>query len=34
IELANPLDKKNSWNTFDIDIKPIIAIWMLVIAFP
>ncbi len=28
IELARPLDGKNTWNTLDINIKPVIAIWM------
>lgn len=28
IELARPLGERNTVNTFDIDIKPIIAIWI------
>lgn len=28
VEIARPLDERNSVNTFDIDIRPIIAIWL------
>ena len=28
IELARPLDERNTWNTLDIDIKPVFAIWI------
>lgn len=28
IEVARPLDKKNLWGTFDIDLEPIFAIWI------
>jgi len=28
IEVARPLDEKNTWNTLDINIKPVIAIWL------
>lgn len=28
IEVARPLDEKSPWGTFDIDLKPIIAVWI------
>lgn len=28
IELARPLNEENFWNTFDTDIRPVIAIWI------
>jgi len=28
IEVARPLDEKSPWGTFDIDLKPVIAIWI------
>jgi len=28
IEVARPLDEKSPWGTFDIDLKPIVAIWV------
>lgn len=28
IEVARLLDKKSPWGTFDIDLKPVIAIWI------
>jgi len=28
IEVARPLDERSPWGTFDIDLKPMIAIWI------
>lgn len=28
IEVARPLDQRSPWGTFDIDFKPVIAIWI------
>lgn len=28
IEVARPLDEKSPWGTFDIDLEPVVAIWL------